>query len=368
MSPKSDIPDVTEDRRGAVSPYESDEKFRLVANTAPVMIWMSGTDRLFNYVNQQWLDFTGRPFAEELANGWADNVHPEDLKACMDTYLRAFEKRDPFDMQYRLRRHDGQYRWLEDRGVPRFNPDGSFAGYIGSCYDVTDRKRAEETLATLGRRLIEAHEEERTWIARELHDDINQRLALLAVEMERWGQHISESTIDVKSHIEAVRGRLFDIAKDVQKLSHRLHSSKLEYLGLVTAARSICREFSDQQEAHVEFTHFKMPGELPGEISLVLYRVLQEALQNAVKHSHAQRIKVELRGDGDVVQLTVSDLGAGFDPNEAMTGRGLGLISMRERVQLVNGSLEIDSKPGCGTSIRARVPIARDFAGLSATG
>src|SRR5215471_11527694 len=88
MSPKSDIPDVTEDRRGAVSPYESDEKFRLVANTAPVMIWMSGTDRLFNYVNQQWLDFTGRPFAEELANGWADNVHPEDLKACMDTYLR----------------------------------------------------------------------------------------------------------------------------------------------------------------------------------------------------------------------------------------------------------------------------------------
>lgn len=362
------IRDVTERKRAAQALEESEQRFKLVANTAPVMIWMSGPDKLCNYFNQQWLDFTGRPVEAELGEGWADNVHPEDLKTCLDTYSEAFSKQEPFDMQYRLRRNDGQYRWLYDRGVPRFNADRSFAGYIGSCYDITDRKLAVDTLATLGRRLIEAHEEERTWIARELHDDINQRLALLAVELEKWSQQISDSASDTKSHIEAARERLFHIAKDVQKLSHRLHSSKLEYLGLITAAKSICREFSDQQKMHVEFTHSNVPGGIPNEISLVLYRVLQEALQNAVKHSRAQRIKVELRGEGDALQLVVSDRGTGFDPSTAMTGRGLGLISMRERVHLVNGTLVIDSRPGCGTSIRARVPIAQVFNQLTAAG
>jgi len=362
------IRDVTDRRRAAQALEESEQRFRLVANTAPVMIWMSGSDKLYNYFNQQWLDFTGRSLEAELGEGWADNVHPEDLSACLNTYAQAFARQESFDMQYRLKRSDGQYRWLYDRGVPRFNADGSFAGYIGSCYDTTDRKLAEDTLATLGRRLIEAHEEERTWIARELHDDINQRLALLAVELGKWSQQIRDPSSNTKFQIEAARERIFDIAKDVQKLSHRLHSSKLEYLGLITAAKSICREFSDQQEVHVEFTHFNVPGGIPNEISLVLYRVLQEALQNAVKHSRAQRIKVELHGEGDALHLEVSDRGAGFDPNTAMTGRGLGLISMRERVHLVNGTLVIDSGPGCGTSIRVRVPIAQVFDRLSAAG
>jgi PAS domain S-box-containing protein len=360
--------DVTERKRTAQALEESEQRFRLVANTAPVMIWVSGPDKLCNYFNQQWLDFTGRPLEAELGNGWADNVHSEDVSACLNTFSQAFAKREPFDMQYRMRRHDGEYRWVYNRGVPRFNPDGAFAGYIGSCYDITDRKLAEETLASLGRRLIEAHEEERTWIARELHDDINQRLALLAVELERWSQHIFESTSDIRFHIEAARERLFNIAKDVQKLSHRLHSSKLEYLGLTTAAKSICREFSGQQGVYVEFNHSNIPAELPNEISLALYRVLQEALQNAVKHSHAQKIKVDLHGDKQQVELTVSDLGAGFDPSRAMTGRGLGLISMRERIHLVNGSFAIDSKPGCGTSIRARIPFAQRSERFSAAG
>jgi PAS domain S-box-containing protein len=372
MGTQAVMRDVKEQERVAQDLHESEQRFRLVANTAPVMIWMSSTDKMRNYFNQRWLDFTGRPLEAELGNGWTENIHSDDLDAFLHAYSDAFEKREPFDLEYRIRRHGGQYRWLNDRGMPRFNPDGSFAGYIGSCYDTTDRKLTEDLLATLRRRLIEAHEEERTWIARELHDDINQRLALLAVELERWSQHISESASDIKSHdikshIEAARARLFDIAKDVQKLSHRLHSSKLEYLGLITAAKGMCREFSEQQQVHVEFSHSSIPPELPNETSLAVYRVLQEALQNAVKHSHAQKINVELRGDGEMLQLTISDLGAGFDPSTAM-GRGLGLISMRERIHLVNGSFVIDSKPGGGTSIRARIPIAPGFTRLSAAG
>src|SRR5499427_1266998 len=122
---------------------ESEERFRLVANTAPVMIWMAGTDRLCTYLNQPWLEFTGRPLEGELGDGWAEGVHSEDRERCLETYLQAFARRQSFEMEYRLRRKDDEYRWILDTGVPRFNPDGSFAGYIGSCLDITDRKLAE---------------------------------------------------------------------------------------------------------------------------------------------------------------------------------------------------------------------------------
>ena len=126
-----------------------------------------------NYFNQPWLEFTGRPLEMELGNGWAEGVHAEDLEMCLDTYTKAFDRHEPFRIEYRLRRHNGEHRWVFDQGVPRFNCDSSFAGYIGSCIDITDLKRAEEALSTVNRRLIEAQEEERTRIARELHDDIS---------------------------------------------------------------------------------------------------------------------------------------------------------------------------------------------------
>ena len=350
------VTDVTDRKQSELALRESEQRFRLVANTAPVMVWMSGPDKLCNYFNQQWLDFTGRPLEAELGDGWTKGVHPDDLNVYLETYKRAFDQQEPFDMQYRLRRRDGQYRWIQDKGVPRFEPDGSFAGYIGSCNDVTDRELAADLLGSLGRRLIEAHEQERAWIARELHDDINQRLALLAIELEKWRQSGPQS-VDFSDHVEQARKHVFDISKDIQALSHRLHSSKLEYLGITTAAKSFCRELSDQHNVRIDFSHSDIPRNLPSDVSLALFRVLQEALQNAVKHSHAQDFKVELRGTPGEIYLTVTDEGTGFDPVEAMGSRGLGLISMRERLQLANGSMSIESAPGQGTIIRARVPF-----------
>jgi PAS domain S-box-containing protein len=349
--------DVTAEKRAEETLRESEQRFRLVANTAPVMIWMTGPDTHCTFLNQTWLDFTGRSAEPKLDRGWAAGVHPEDLQRGLHTYTEAFDRRQPFKMEYRLRRYDGEYRWVLEVGVPRY-VDGSFAGYIGSVVDITDHKRAEEALATVSGRLIEAHEEERRRIARELHDDIGQRLALSAVELQRFADNPPESRAELRDRAQELLRRTEEIASDVQALSHQLHSSKLEMLGIVAAAQSFCRELSAQQGVKVDFTHGNVPSALPRDVSLCLFRVLQEALQNAVKYSGTRQFRAELRRISDELELTVSDSGVGFDLREAMHSRGLGLVSMHERVSLVNGTLSITSKPESGTEISVRVPLS----------
>jgi PAS domain S-box-containing protein len=353
------VADISSQRLAEIALRESESRFRLVANTAPMLIWMSDTSRLCTYFNHSWLAFTGRSLEQELGNGWTEGVHPEDLQKCFDTYVQAFDAHEKFTIEYRLQRYDGEYRWVLDLGVPRFNQDGSFAGYIGSCVDVTDRKLAEEALSGVNSKLIEAQERERARISRELHDDISQRLAMLTIELEQLGQKFFDSPPDLLHRVARLRNQSADIATDVQSLSHELHSSKLEYLGITTAMRAFCHEFSDQQNVEVVFAHDEIPRTLPQDISLCLFRVSQEALQNAVKHSGVRHFDVELRCASDAIQLTVRDSGSGFDPEGASKTQGLGLVSMAERVKLVGGRLLIDSQPHRGTTIHAKVPLSK---------
>jgi PAS domain S-box-containing protein len=349
--------DVTDRKLADEKIRESEQRFRLVANTAPVMIWTSGVDKLCTYFNQPWLDFTGRSLEQELGNGWSEGVHAEDLDRCLRTYVDCFDARESFEMEYRLRRHDGEYRWVVDLGVPRFNPDGSFAGYIGSCIDVTERKLAEEALSTVSRRLIEAHEEERVWVARELHDDVNQRLALIAVNLDVLKRELPQSATEAWLRLSEVRQQIKDLGIDVQALSHRLHSSKLKYLGLTAAVTAFCREFSERKSVQIDLQCDSVPRTVPDEVSLCLFRVLQEALQNASKYSGSQHYQVSVKYTGNELSLTVSDSGVGFNPHLAMQGRGLGITSMRERLKLVDGELSIESGSPQGALVRARVPL-----------
>ena len=351
--------DITDRRRAEVAAAESEKRFRLIANTAPVLIWMSGPDKLCNYFNRPWLEFTGRRLEEELGNGWAEGVHPEDLAKCLETYIRHFDRQEKFRMEYRLRRHDGEYRWVLDMGTPRFNSDGSFAGYVGCCMDISELRQARATVIEFSGRLIRAGEEERARIARELHDDINQRLALLANRIQECDQSTSAHTnLMQKKELREIWRLTNEIATDIQHMSHQLHPSKLHYLGLAATVRQLCKEFSEQHKIEVDCTVKDLPDDLEENVSLNLFRTVQESLRNVFKHSQAHHVKVELSCESNVVQLRVSDDGIGFNPEHMGATHGLGLISMQERLRSVGGEFSIWSKPSLGTQVQGRVPIS----------
>ena len=334
---------------------ESEERFRLMADSAPVMVWMSGPDKLSTYSNRRSLEFTGRPLEAELGDGWMGNVHPDDVTRCAETYINAFDQHLTFTMEFRLRRYDGEYRWVLGSGVPRFNPDGSFAGYIGSAIDITDQKLATEALSNLSRKLMEALEKERAWIARELHDDLGQRVVGLAMQLHSCTQVLPNGTSE-RVRVQKASEQATALANDIQAFSHRLHSARLDQMGIASAAAGLCRELSEQHNVEIDFSPSGVPENLSKDVALCLFRVLQEALNNAVRHSGVRHFRVTLRGTPAEIQLDVIDAGRGFDP-KAVIGHGLGLISMQERLSLVKGEFFIESRPGGGTTIRARVNL-----------
>jgi signal transduction histidine kinase len=216
------------------------------------------------------------------------------------------------------------------------------------------RKRptsVERALANISRKLIEAQEQERARIARELHDDINQRLALLAVGIDGMHKDVVGPLGEVQKRVSELTKQTTEISTAIQDLAHELHSSSLEYLGFVSALKN------KRQEMQIEIKNDGVPNKLPPEMALCLYRVVQEALHNAVKHSGAKHVAVHLAQTADQIQITLRDSGKGFDLGAVNTGQGLGLASMRERIRLVHGTLVIRSEPMAGTSVRACVPF-----------
>jgi signal transduction histidine kinase len=222
---------------------------------------------------------------------------------------------------------------------------------------VEDRKIAGERLANLSRGLIEAQEKERTRIARELHDDIGQRFALLSIALEQLKEKSIRYGPEDQMPIDKISEDVSDMASDIQSLSHRLHSSKLEYLGLVAAIKMFCQEFAQRQNIQIEFRSNHVPDMLRYEVSLCLFRVLQESLQNSAKHSGARNLEAQLWASSGQIHLTVRDSGRGFDVGTVNRSTGLGLISMRERLKSVGGALSIESQNGNGTTIHARIPL-----------
>ena len=331
------------------------QPFRAIADAAPAMLRVADTDGRCTYLNRGWLDFTGGRPEEESASGWSDAVHPDDRGRVREISERSVAGASSFAIEYRLRRRDGEYRWIVDSGAPWHDAHGRVAGYIDSVVDVSDRRRAEDTLHELGGRLIAAQEEERRDIARELHDDVSQRLALLSVEIEHLELHRGHAS-DRGERWKALSRAAAGIATDVHRISHRLHPSRLDALGLVAAISGLCQELFSQQSLHVRFTHLAVPHAIPGDVALCLYRIVQEALQNVIKHSGRMEAEVHLEGSVNGLLLRIADPGGGFTP-ERREGVGLGLLSMRERAHALGGDFVVQTAPGRGTRIGVRIAL-----------
>jgi signal transduction histidine kinase len=218
-----------------------------------------------------------------------------------------------------------------------------------------DLRRSYNRIRDLASRLLDAQEQERSRIARDLHDDISQQMALLKIDLEQLNNLVDGQAAEL-THETLERAQ--SIARSVHDLSHRLHPAKLRLIGLVSALQGLRRELS-QPDLAITFNHENVPQALPEELALCLFRIVQEALHNAIKYSHGHHVTVDLRGDADALTLTVADDGIGFDVGTTWR-KGIGLISMHERLEAVGGTLTIDSKPGSGTRLLVAIPLPLD--------
>jgi PAS domain S-box-containing protein len=229
--------DITAQKQAEHSLRQSEQHFRVITDASPILVWMSGTDKLCYYFNKGWLDFVGRTLEQESGNGWAENVHPEDFDRCLQIYVSNFDARRPFEMEYRMRHHTGQYRWILDRGVPRHAPDGKFEGYVGVCLDIHDQKEAAEKvwIAEDMTRLMKAQDGERRRIARELHDSAGQTLAVLGMNIAQLVHHAEDIAPELAREGKEIEAMFQQLHREIRTTSYLLHPPLLDESGLVSA-------------------------------------------------------------------------------------------------------------------------------------
>ncbi|TDI37617.1 MAG: PAS domain S-box protein [Acidobacteria bacterium] len=354
----SSIRDVTERKRQQEEIEKSEARFRLLAESTNVVPWEADARTwLFTYVGPQAVKLLGYPvkrwYDEDF---WVEHIHPEDREYTIDFCMKSSLHCRDFEFEYRMRASDGRYVWLHDV-VHVETVEGGPRTLMGFMIDVTDRNRVREALRALSARLIDAQEKERGRIARELHDNIGQKLALLAVELDITRQSPPGSETELSKQLEKLSGFTKELSSDIHRLSHRLHPRSIEKLGLSVAIRRLCREVADGHEVRIDFSEERVPSSFSDDTALCLFRVAQESLRNTVKHSQAKEVLVELSGGIEEIRLRISDSGIGFNPDDITEKEGLGLDSMRERLRAVGGTLAIESDPGRGTRVEAAVPV-----------
>jgi PAS domain S-box-containing protein len=355
--------DITERKQAEEALRESEKRFRMMADATPIMIWMSGTNKLCTYFNKGWLDFTGRTMEEEMGHGWCEGVHVEDCDRCLETYRTSFNARQPFTMEYRLRRYDGEYRWLLDKGVPHYSPGGTFLGYIGSCLDITERKHAEEELLRLTVRLFNLQDEERRRIARELHDETAQNLFAITFNLARLQQHAATQDAEMQQLVADTITLGDESLREIRTLSYLLHPPLLDQAGLVSALRWYVEGFIKRSGIYVDLISLQQIGRLPSEAETALFRIVQESLTNIRRHSGGTTasVRLEKKKNGDIVLQVKDDghgmtLGDSLNPADDIQGLGVGILGMRQRMRQLGGRLEVASGEE-GTTITAIMPF-----------
>ena len=284
-------------------------------------------------------------------------VHPDDRTRVWEAAADARKNQKLYAVEFRVVLPDGTVRWLGSRGKFYYARNGNPERMLGVSLDITERKRAEEALSCMNRRVIEAEERERNRIARDLHEDVGQRLALLAIAIEQLKNDFPHQAVELLDRLDAVWRKTLEILTDVKASAHELYSPRLEYLGIAAVMKTFCEEFGERKRVEIDFRSHGIPSLMRQDVSICLFRVLQEALHNGVMHSGVQRFSVQLWCESDEIHLKASDSGVGFDLRAARTGRELGLIRLEQRVKLVEGTLSIDSQPEKGTTVHVSVPL-----------
>ena len=347
--------DVTERRRTEEALRQSEEKFAKAFLESPMALALTSlVDHRYLEVNETFEQLSGYSREEIIGKT------PFDIQILLDGALR-YEYAERVQSQGRLRNVELKYRTkageLRDgQGSAELIEIDGEPCMLAVIADVTEARRSERILRELSGRLINSQEEERRRVGRELHDGIGQHLALLAIRAQRIDSGESDAEGTTRSEIHELHRKIKEIATKVSELSHRLHSSELEFLGLAIASERLCRDFAKQYGIEIDYQVKSVPR-LDNKVALCFYRIIQESLRNVGKHSKATRVTLELTGTADGLRLTVHDDGIGFNPEAAQLGSGLGLLSMRERMNLIGGKLDVRSAGNKGTRITASLSL-----------
>jgi len=355
--------DVTERVRAEDAVRKNEQQLRDVIDTIPVIAFINKPDGSNEFTNRSWQEYTELSVKDTAGWGWESTVHPDDIARHLEKYRAAVSAGTTFDNAARYRGANGQYRWFLVRAVPLRDERGNLLRWYGVLMDIEDRVHAEQALREsadrlqlLSRRLLEVQEEERRHLARELHDEFGQLLATITVQLHVAKTLAGESA---RSIIEECISILQRAGDEVRSLALELRPTMLDTAGLDATLRWLASQHEQRTGIATEVVGHL--NEVPGEVAIAAFRVIQEALTNVLRHAQAQHIWIELSQSDGAVELLVRDDGMGFDVPKTLdwaANRGhLGLLGMKERVQILGGHLEVDSKPGLGTRIRLSLPL-----------